>query len=105
MDKTDLLPCPFCGSPASFTDDDSYGSCHVSCSGGCAAEPCTSARKDQPEKAIAAWNTRTPDPRITHLEAEMRRIAEGNLGDAPWQANYDRIREIARASLSSSGEG
>lgn len=33
------------------------------------------------------------------LRNEMRRIAEGNLGDAPWQANYDRIRQVALASI------
>lgn len=32
-------------------------------------------------------------------ETALRRIAEGNLGDAPWQANYERIREVARAAL------
>jgi hypothetical protein len=34
------------------------------------------------------------------LEKALRRIAEGNLGDAPWQANYDKIRAVAREALS-----
>ena len=42
--------------------------------------------------------------RIAELESEMRRIAEGNLGDAPWQANYDCIRDVARASLTMKGQ-
>jgi hypothetical protein len=33
------------------------------------------------------------------LEAALRNIAEGNLGDASWQANYDRIRDTAAAAL------
>lgn len=34
------------------------------------------------------------------LAVALRSIAEGNLGDDPWQANYARIREVARAALS-----
>jgi hypothetical protein len=37
--------------------------------------------------------------RVGVLEAELRRIAEGNLGDMPWQAGYERIKEVARAAL------
>lgn len=32
----------------------------------------------------------------------LRSIAEGNLGPFDWQANYDRIREVARKALSHS---
>lgn len=31
--------------------------------------------------------------------AALRNIAEGNLGDASWQANYDKIREVASAAI------
>lgn len=37
--------------------------------------------------------------RIEALEAALRRIAEGNLGDLPWEANYERIRQVTRAAL------
>jgi hypothetical protein len=37
--------------------------------------------------------------RVGELEAALRNIAEGNLGDASWQANYDRIRQVARLAL------
>lgn len=36
------------------------------------------------------------------LAGALRSIAEGNLGDQPWQANYDRIRQIARNALTPS---
>lgn len=36
------------------------------------------------------------------LRQVLKNIAEGNLGDAPWQANYDRIRAVALAALSPS---
>lgn len=43
---------------------------------------------------------------LTRLRAEVERkdealraLAEGNLGPMPWQAGYDRIRDIARAAL------
>lgn len=32
--------------------------------------------------------------------AALRSIAEGNLGDQPWQANYETIRQVARNALS-----
>lgn len=35
---------------------------------------------------------------IERLRGELRRIAEGNLGDASWQANYEKIRDVARAA-------
>lgn len=36
---------------------------------------------------------------LTRTRAALRNIAEGNLGDEPWQANYEKIREVARAAL------
>lgn len=52
----ELLPCPFCGGEPKFCPDDSYGHCGIGC--GCDAEPFVQARKDEPEKAITAWNAR-----------------------------------------------
>lgn len=37
---------------------------------------------------------------LTDLREALQRIAEGNLGQAPWQANYETIRNIARTALS-----
>lgn len=40
------------------------------------------------------------DPeRVQALEQALRNIAEGDLGDLPWQANYTRIRQVAAAAL------
>ncbi len=36
---------------------------------------------------------------IDRLRGELRRIAEGNLGDATWQADYAKIRAVAAAAL------
>lgn len=36
---------------------------------------------------------------VERLRGEMKRIAEGNLGDEPWQTNYQRIQDVARAAL------
>jgi len=33
------------------------------------------------------------------LREALESIAEGNLGDQPWQANYDRIRTVACDAL------
>lgn len=37
--------------------------------------------------------------RLTDAYNALRSIAEGNLGDMPWQANYDTIRTVARNAL------
>jgi hypothetical protein len=37
--------------------------------------------------------------RDDRLELALRSIAEGNLGDASWEANYDRIRDVAIKAL------
>lgn len=37
--------------------------------------------------------------RLTDAYAALRSIAEGNLGDLPWQASYDTIRQVARNAL------
>ncbi len=36
---------------------------------------------------------------VERLREALRRIAEGNLGPQKWQANYDKIKEVARAAL------
>lgn len=36
---------------------------------------------------------------VERLRAALRNIAEGNLGDARWQANYARIKEVAAEAL------
>lgn len=43
------------------------------------------------------------ESRALSLEEALRKIAEGNLGDDPWQANYDRIRNVARNALKVNG--
>lgn len=36
---------------------------------------------------------------LTDAHQALRNLAEGNLGDLPWQANYERIKQVARAAL------
>lgn len=50
------------------------------------------------ERAITIHDQRK---RIDELEAALRNISEGNLGDAPWQAPYGRVQELARTALRS----
>ncbi|MCX7585062.1 hypothetical protein [Phenylobacterium sp. 58.2.17] len=38
--------------------------------------------------------------RLNDALSALRSIAEGNLGDRPWQAGYDTIRQVARNALS-----
>jgi len=41
----------------------------------------------------------TAEAQLKAAREALRNIAEGNLGDDPWQANYDKIRSVARAAL------
>jgi Lar family restriction alleviation protein len=73
----DLKPCPFCGEAQPPHDDTSWVRCL-----GCGAE---TGWRPTGDEAIAAWNTRTPDPRIEALTAENERLrrtigAAGKLG-------------------------
>lgn len=64
---------------------------------------------EEVEKELAAFGahvTAEKDEEIERLKVRLenaynalRRIAEGNLGDAAWQANYERIRHVARNAL------
>ena len=77
-DDVTLLPCPFCGAPAELGVREWPGGAKdywVWCSrysatdsGGCFA---MTREHQDPDNAIAAWNTRVPDPRIAALEAEV----------------------------------
>lgn len=65
----DLKPCPFCGAKAElrnskWANKDHYG---VTCTD-CAVW--FDERADHGAEAIAAWNTRAPDPRLAEVEAE-----------------------------------
>jgi len=40
--------------------------------------------------------------RLADAYAALRSIAEGNLGDASWQANYETIKQVARNALAMS---
>lgn len=49
-------------------------------------ERCEAIARRYIEKALTAQAEE-----IERLRGELRRIAEGNLGDAPWQANYEKM--------------
>ena len=57
----------------------------------------------QSENAAFIALARTAAPALARhalaLADALRAIAEGGLGDEPWFANYDRIREFAREAL------
>jgi hypothetical protein len=55
----------------------------------------------QPHPTVAETVTvALPAPaEVERLRQALRNIAEGNLGDAPWQANYARIKEVAAEAL------
>lgn len=61
---------------------------------------------------VEEWDKKTPEQKIDlltelfklrheneRLRGALRSIAEGNLGDAPWQANYNVIRHVAKEAL------
>jgi hypothetical protein len=65
---------------------------------------------DRAESAEAQLNEcerklRAHEETIGRLSHELRRIAEGNLGDESWQANYARIQQVARDALAAAPPG
>jgi hypothetical protein len=50
--------------------------------------------------ARIAAEARSHDREWEAMREALVRIAEGNLGEASWQANYDKIRQVAREGLS-----
>jgi len=106
-----LEPCPFCGGEAKrFTIGDNEpnnaGGDVIVCTRCQASSHVEFGRK---ENLVSSWNRRptsTEDARerVKVLEEALRSIAEGNLGDASWQANYDRIREVAAEAFNHKGQ-
>jgi hypothetical protein len=99
----DLLPCPFCGSPATFVPDNSYGACGIGCLPSCAAEPYVTSRVDEPEKAVALWNARAvPQARSVPVEAVAQILADEFYGGFdPFQKpeRWDYLEQIAKKVL------
>jgi hypothetical protein len=44
------------------------------------------------------------DRKIEDLTSALRSLAEGNLGDMSWQANYETIKQVARNAISKEAE-
>jgi hypothetical protein len=110
----DLKPCPFCGGRA--TDAHLAGSAWFI--GGDHADDCHFADFQRTEaEAIAAWNTRSPDPpliaEVENLRSALVALADGaeKIGEAhhivqPLLAIYRKHGEtIAEARAALSGDG
>jgi hypothetical protein len=102
MTKTqdELLACPFCGGGAELNDYTAAPAAawvlvhrHKTCP--VAPQIQSFGSKDS---ALAAWNTRSPDPEVERLRGALERIAEGTYcrGDH---------RKIARAALTTQRGG
>lgn len=79
LDKTDLLPCPFCGNTnvqmVTIKDEDGDVLHAVGCPKcGCNGAPHIAAMDDPRPAAAATWNQRAEFPRIAELESEVARL-------------------------------
>lgn len=63
------------------------------------AEICEQAERAVARAEAAEAERDTLLAQVAGMRGALLNITEGNLGDASWQANYDRIREVARAAL------
>lgn len=106
---SEVMPCPFCG------DDDLLGTSngqecyYIECNGCGCSGPAMSNVSD----ATTAWNTRTPDPRITKLvEAIRTPIGECDMDQSDNDVLSDRVKvleahieNIERALSAFNGDG
>ena len=101
-----LLPCPFCGNPPK-SGDGTYGYWLIFCSdeNNCPAQPSVGHKTEA--EAIAAWNTRQPQPdalKIAREALERIEVATRNevrAGNKGYVSRYG-INGIARAALEQS---
>jgi len=74
---SEFKPCPFCGSAPFMISDDNHSTAYeIDCQNmECNARPWVWETTDF--DAVAAWNTRAPDPEITRLRADLAVAVEG----------------------------
>lgn len=90
MAETELLPCPFCGSPAEIRHPFARVECsNVNCN------PMPVVRARMLDEAITAWNRRASLSAAEKMAEALREIADH---DAPAGASYDMVA-IARTAL------
>lgn len=81
---SELKPCPFCGKRPHIEDGRNDRPWVVQCyNRDCNAQPYMD-HADTRAQAVADWNTRTPDPRITRLEADRVELIEALEGAVKW---------------------
>jgi hypothetical protein len=98
----ELKPCPFCGGAAELRSWDwPYVRYQVRCS-----KKCNGGRKAVEADAIAAWNTRQPNPAVLvealkTANAWLERWADhvGNCDDAPCTCGLTRAQYETSAAL------
>lgn len=88
MDKTETLKaCPFCGGPAVYVPDDSYGAERIICpdDNNCPVKPIAWGEPNSGE-AIAAWNERTSRPDNALADDAVERMGAA-IEKAIWADN------------------
>lgn len=83
--RTDLKPCPFCGSPArysEFQDGFQFSDGKLLCDVGCSNSHCLPFPyicEIPPEEAIPAWETRNQDDRLEERAAIVAFLAKKGI--------------------------
>jgi Lar family restriction alleviation protein len=102
-----LKRCPFCpkgGDPFVFGGFVQAGMRVVEC-GQCGSRGTlygSGNAAENEDRAIEAWNTRTPSPREARLEGALRQLANNDLNDtncASVEVAAKRVRNIAADAL------
>jgi Lar family restriction alleviation protein len=122
--STDLLPCPFCGSPAILIEGhrEHWRAQCSKCGANIGEFFANRSRREDQRLATEAWNTRTPDPEAARLRETLEdfqiwiyRVLDGEdganylegEGDDGHDAWFDlgALSERARAALSPHPDG
>ena len=109
MSGVELLPCPFCGAPGKFIEEDETPMVMAMCGADCELVPATEWRTR--DDATRLWNTRTPAQGLDAATIErcarqaFKDLMVAGKGLALAQFAADSVRRVALNTASTTTRG